>query len=132
MRAIHLTTMTILAPLAQVVPMRTVTLPGEKRSLHLYPRPFLQPVRHPFCVRAVENRLAELLTLLAPLMVNSRVISFPGILSDRDGDFLARPAVGVAILAAADEAAHDVGVVFFGATSVVGVFVEVVVEVIVF
>ena len=130
--SIQLTAMTILAPLTKRSLMRTFTLTRVTRPIHLNPTPLFKTIRHPLRIRPIQTRLSQSVAFLTTLIVYPRVVLCSPVHTDRDGDPLTRPSVGVACVVAADEAAHDVGVVFFGAVLVVVLVVKVEVEVVFF
>lgn len=107
-------TMTSLAPFAEMRMMRALGFARVRWWNHHNPAPFFEAIRNPFCVRVlVQGRAAQLLALLAPLVVYAGVVlALLGIHSYGDGDLFAGPTIRRTSRVVATETAHDVGVVF--------------------
>ncbi|BCS28496.1 uncharacterized protein APUU_70066S [Aspergillus puulaauensis] len=88
----------------------TPALARRRRPLYLDPIPPLNPITDPLSIGIIEDRSANTIAVFAALMVYSRVVLLSGVHPNRDGDFLARPALGMTSAIAANEAAHDVRV----------------------
>lgn len=114
-----------LTSLTKIRHMRPIVTHFLIRWRHnLDPRPLLQSIHNPVRIRLVQLRLRKPVALFASLMVHPGVVLLPGVHSNGDGDELAGPSPGGALLVVAGEAAHDVGVVVLGAVSLVVVVVE--------
>lgn len=97
---------------------------GNGRLLHLHAVPLLEPVCDPLGIRLVQDRTAVRPAGTTLLVVDAGVVVTVLVEPDGDGDLLAAPAFGFAVVIVTHEASHYMRVpgLHYGFVVVLGVF----------